>query len=90
MESNPCNIAKALFRKGDPKRQGPAVANGDGAARRQLVRRAAAAPDVPRDADVVTEARVGAYASALERNGFFGPDSYYMNPTQRRLCGAAR
>ena len=36
-------------------------------------------PAVPRDADVVSEADVCAYASALARNGFFGPNSYYMN-----------
>ena len=29
--------------------------------------------------DVVTEADVSAYAAALTRNGFFGPNSYYMN-----------
>jgi pimeloyl-ACP methyl ester carboxylesterase len=37
------------------------------------------APDVPRDPDVVSEVDLRAYASALERNGFFGPCSYYMN-----------
>jgi pimeloyl-ACP methyl ester carboxylesterase len=37
------------------------------------------APDVPRDASVLTEEDQHAYASALQRNGFFGPDSWYMN-----------
>ncbi|HEY2708688.1 MAG TPA: alpha/beta hydrolase [Caulobacteraceae bacterium] len=37
------------------------------------------APDLPRDESVLTEADVEAYASALKRNGFFGPDSWYMN-----------
>ena len=27
------------------------------------------------DADVLTEADLAAYTAALERNGFFGPDS---------------
>jgi pimeloyl-ACP methyl ester carboxylesterase len=31
------------------------------------------------DPDVLTEADLAAYAAALERNGFFGPDSWYMN-----------
>jgi hypothetical protein len=38
-----------------------------------------AAPEFPRDADVVTEEDLQVYAAALTRNGFFGPDSYYMN-----------
>jgi pimeloyl-ACP methyl ester carboxylesterase len=42
-------------------------------------RGAPAAPDVPRDADVVSEADLRAYAEALARNSFFGPDSWYMN-----------
>ena len=36
-------------------------------------------PDLPRDPDVVTEQDVEAYTAALTRNGFFGPDSWYMN-----------
>jgi hypothetical protein len=34
---------------------------------------------VPRDGDVLTEADLSAYVTALERNGFFGPDSWNMN-----------
>ena len=37
------------------------------------------APDVPRDAAVLTEQDEDCYVAALERNGFFGPDSWYMN-----------
>jgi pimeloyl-ACP methyl ester carboxylesterase len=37
------------------------------------------APDLPRDASVLTEEDQHAYAAALKRNGFFGPDSWYMN-----------
>ena len=37
------------------------------------------APDVPRDAAVLTEEDEDRYVAALERNGFFGPDSWYMN-----------
>jgi len=36
-------------------------------------------PDLPRDPDVLTEADHAAYTAALTRNGFFGPDSWYMN-----------
>jgi pimeloyl-ACP methyl ester carboxylesterase len=71
---------KALFRKGDPAGKGKP-------SRTAFVRRDGGwfggrgkAPDVPRDADVLTEADQAAYAAALTRNGFFGPDSWYMNP----------
>ena len=38
-----------------------------------------ACPDVPRDGDVITEQDLAAYTAALTRNGFFGPNSWYMN-----------
>jgi pimeloyl-ACP methyl ester carboxylesterase len=73
------NTVKALFRKGNPARQGkPSPTAG--------VRKAGgwfggtgAAPDLPMDTDVLSEEVLGQYVAALERNGFFGPDSYYMN-----------
>jgi pimeloyl-ACP methyl ester carboxylesterase len=37
------------------------------------------APDVPRDATVLSEEDENRYTAALQRNGFFGPDSWYMN-----------
>ena len=71
---------KALFRKGDPAGQGKP-------SRTAFVRKDGgwfggrpAAPDLPRDTDVLTEADFRTYAAALKRNGFFGPDSWYMNP----------
>lgn len=78
-EANVRNTVKALFRKGSPSGKGKP-------SRTATVRRdggwfggAGQAPDVPMDADVVTEADLEAYAGALARNGFFGPDSWYMN-----------
>ena len=70
---------KVLFRKGDAAARGQP-------ARTAAIRKQGGwfggtgkAPDVPRDADVLTEADLAAYTAALERNGFFGPDSWYMN-----------
>ena len=70
---------KALFRKGGPAGKGQP-------SRTAMVRRdggwfggAGRAPAVPRDAGVLTEADMDAYVAALTRNGFFGPDSWYMN-----------
>ena len=78
-EANVANTVKALFRKGNPSGQGKP-------ARTALVRRdggwfggAGQAPDLPRDDDVLTEEDLDAYAAALTRNGFFGPNSWYMN-----------
>jgi pimeloyl-ACP methyl ester carboxylesterase len=88
-EANVRNTVKALFRKGSPGGKGKP-------SRTATVRRdggwfggAGQAPDVPRDADVVTEADIDAYAGALQKNGFFGPDSWYMNH-QRNAAFAKR
>ena len=77
-EANIRNVVKALFRKGDPKAVGKP-------SRTASVRKnggwagGAGFPDVPRDPDVITEQDMDAYTAALTRNGFFGPDSWYMN-----------
>ena len=70
---------KLMFRAGNPDGEGqPAVTSS--------VRRnggwfgpLSGAPDLPRDESVLTEEDLHRYASALQRNGFFGPDSWYMN-----------
>jgi len=79
-EANARNTLKALFRKGNPKGVGAP-------SRTATVRKhggwfggADQAPDVPLDTDVLAEDELSTYAAALQRNGFFGPDSYYMNP----------
>jgi pimeloyl-ACP methyl ester carboxylesterase len=78
-EASVPDTVKALFRKGNPAGKGQP-------SRTALVRRdggwfggAAQAPAVPRDADVLTEVDLASYVAALQRNGFFGPDSWYMN-----------
>ncbi len=78
-EAHPYNLVKALFRKGDPAGfMKPSVTS---YVRKMggWFRGAPSAPDVPRDPDVVSEEDLRVYASALERNGLFGPDSFYMN-----------
>jgi pimeloyl-ACP methyl ester carboxylesterase len=78
-EANVGNTVKALFRKGSP--------NGKGKPSRTAhVRRdggwfggAGQAPDVPMDTDVLAEEDFHKYVAALQGNGFFGPDSWYMN-----------
>jgi pimeloyl-ACP methyl ester carboxylesterase len=69
----------ALFRLGRPGGRGKP-------ARTARVRRdggwfggAGRAPEVPLDTGLLTEEDLDRYAGALQTNGFFGPDSWYMN-----------
>jgi pimeloyl-ACP methyl ester carboxylesterase len=78
-EANVINTVKAIFRAGNPSGLGKP-------ARTALVRRDSGwfggtgqAPDLPMDTSVLTEVDLHRYAEALQRNGFFGPDSWYMN-----------
>ena len=86
--ADPYLTVKLLFRKGDP------AAAGKPAFTSQVRRNGGwfgplnAAPDLPRDADVVTEEDLRVYAEALGRNSFFGPDSYYMNHAANAAYGA--
>ena len=78
-EANIANTVKALFRAGSPDGKGlPAIT--------AFVRkdqgwfgRLPAAPDLPMDRTVLTDEDFHRYTSSLDRNGFFGPGSWYMN-----------
>ena len=78
-EANVGNTIGAIFRSGMPENKGQP-------SRTAFVRRnggwfrgAGLARDVPPDPAVLTEEDLSKYVSALERNGFFGPNSWYMN-----------
>ena len=87
-EANVRNTVKALFRKGAPAPRASRLAP-----RRSATTPAGSGsgsgPDLPRDTDVLTEEDLHRYAAALEGNGFFGPDSWYMN-SERNLQFAAQ
>ena len=72
--------------------RGPGPARGHGADQPvgRVVPRGRVAPDLPRDADVVTEADLRSYAAALARNGFCGPDAWYLNHEANAAYAAAR
>lgn len=79
LEASVADTVRALFRKGSPAGKGQP-------SRTAFVRRdggwfggAGQAPAVPMDADVLTVADMSGYVAALERNGFFGPNAWYMN-----------
>jgi pimeloyl-ACP methyl ester carboxylesterase len=88
-EADVANTVKALFRKGR--------ADGKGKPSRTAeVRRDGGwfggrgqAPELPLDTDVVSAEDLHKYVVALEGNGFFGPDSWYMNH-QRNLAFAGK
>ena len=71
-------MVKLMFRKGNPDGVGQIAGTA-------LVRKQGGwfgggpMPQLPHDADVVSEADIAVYAESLTRNTFFGPDSYYMN-----------
>lgn len=77
--ANPYNTVKLLFRKADPDGFGKPAATAMTRILNGWFGEMNEAPDMPMDPDVVSEADLAVYAEALERNGFDGPDSYYMN-----------
>lgn len=79
MDANPATFVKAIFRKGSPDGKGQPAATA-------MVRKQGGwlgglpeAPDMPMDEDVISESEVKVYADHLSRNGFFGPNAWYMN-----------
>ncbi len=78
-EANIANSVHAMFRRGNPDGRGlPAITSGV-RARGGWFGPGVGAPPVPRDDSVLTEEDAAIYIEALTRNGFFGPDSWYMN-----------
>ena len=70
---------RALFRKGDPSQVGRPTFSATVRADGGWFRGADRAPLVPIDHDVVSEADLRSYAAALDRNGFSGPNAWYLN-----------
>lgn len=73
------DTVRAMFRKGNPKGRGKP-------ARLAMVRRdgghfggRGAALELPLDTDILGEDELHQYAAALGRNGFFGPNAWYVN-----------
>jgi pimeloyl-ACP methyl ester carboxylesterase len=78
MDKGVYRFVKLLFRKGNPEGEGKQAMTA-AARRNHGMIGISEIPDLPRDADVITEEDLSVYVSALERNGFFGPSSWYMN-----------
>lgn len=84
-EADVAATVKAIFRKGNPAGQGKPA--GTAYIRRQggWFGGQPKAPDLPLDTAVLNEAELSVYVAALQRNGFFGPDSWYMNHEANRV-----
>jgi pimeloyl-ACP methyl ester carboxylesterase len=78
-EGNVRATVRALFRRGDPAGKGKPARTASVRAHGGWFGGRHSAPTLPRDEAVLSEEDEHRYVAALERNGFFGPDSWYMN-----------
>lgn len=78
-EHNILNTVKGMFRSGGPEGRGQPAVTAYTRMRNGWFGDLPGMPDVPRDERVLSEEDMHKYVSALQRNGFFGPDSWYMN-----------
>ncbi len=79
LEGNVRGTVKVFFRAGDPGGKGKPTTTASIRANGGWFGPGGVAPDLPRDPRVLSEEDENRYVAALERNGFFGPDSWYMN-----------
>lgn len=78
-EGNVRATVKLLFRSGDPNGRGKPSGTAFTRKNGGFLGRVREMPDLPRDPAVLTEDDENRYTAALERNGFFGPDAWYVN-----------
>ena len=78
MESSPFDLVKLLFRKGDPSGAGQ-PSNTAFTRKNGGWFGGGPIPDLAIDLDVISTQDAKIFAAALERNGFFGANSWYMN-----------
>ena len=78
MESNPAGLLKMMFRKGDPSSKGARSITASTRANGGWFIEGGF-PDSPLDEDILSFQELLVYEESLKRNGFFGPNSWYMN-----------
>lgn len=78
-EANIPNTVRLLFRSGDPAALGQRAPTAYTRIRNGWFGSSSEAPDFPMDTAVLDDASYEAYVEGLTRNGFSGPDSWYMN-----------
>ncbi|MFT7128913.1 MAG: pimeloyl-ACP methyl ester carboxylesterase [Gammaproteobacteria bacterium] len=70
---------KIMFRKGDPSGMGKVAGTAMTRINGGWFGSSPETPDLPIDKDIISEEDLKIYVEGLERNGFFGPGSWYMN-----------
>ena len=88
-EKNVRATVRALFRAGSTEAMGAPAFTAGVRARGGYFGPGAGAPDLPRDEAVISAAEESVYVAALTRNGFKGPDSWYVN-AERNLAFAQK
>ena len=78
-DNNPETAIKALFRKWSPEDRGKPAITANVRNEGGWFGGLDAAPDFPRDDDVISQSDLDTYVESLTRNGFFGSCSFYMN-----------
>jgi soluble epoxide hydrolase / lipid-phosphate phosphatase len=89
MEADPDATLRVLFRSGNPKSIGKPSPSSMVRQNGGWFRGGARPPDMPLDERVLSGADHAVYASALARNGFFGPNAWYMNHARNAEYAAA-
>ena len=79
MDEDPFKLIKILFRKGDPMGQGLPAATSSTRKNKGWFSELGGIPDFPIDEDVISEEEAKIFASHLQKNSFFGPNSWYVN-----------
>ena len=87
-EANVAGTVRALFRAGDPASVRKVALSARVRAMGDWFGGAGRAPNLPLDTRILSEAEATVYTAAFERNGFFGPDSWYMNGAANAAYGA--
>jgi pimeloyl-ACP methyl ester carboxylesterase len=79
LERNVGYTVKAIMRAGDPEGHGKPAWTAMVRKQGGWFPEVNSQSDISRDARILTEEDLQTYVAALERNGFFGPGSWYMN-----------
>ncbi|MGI9328161.1 MAG: alpha/beta fold hydrolase [Pseudomonadales bacterium] len=87
-DANPASTVKLLIRAGDPAGYGKPAATAMTRLQGGWFGELDEAPNLPLDEALMSAEDLAVYAEALSRNGFFGPDSYYMNHDANRAYAA--
>jgi pimeloyl-ACP methyl ester carboxylesterase len=88
-DADPRAAVKLFFRAGSPGGHGQPAPTASVRARGGFFGPGQSAPELPRDETVLTQEDEDRYVAALTRNGFFGPDSWYVNG-EANMAFAAR